>query len=266
MRNEVTSVANYCFGAFGTEPRLLSNCTFSERPLLDTKRPFNENLKMRFSRVVFAILFFVFPLALLPADSPLTSTPFAEAYSDVPIVSHALGQDGTIDITVIEYLSDLNEPLDVKVAAINALGWNYDGQENSLHFFGYIFDQHIGSTDSAVRKMNDGELFDYSMNFIANMNGEHLLCFAYLMAMDDYFDVSVARMFASLGADLIDRSYTAEIIRALIHAQHAMSGDWCTVFRIVDDVNRNNRLKKDMRPEAVEIIMSYIDRYSSYCD
>lgn len=200
------------------------------------------------------------------ADSPLTSTRFSDAYSDVSIVNHASNLDGMIDQETIVYLSDLEKPLDVKAAVINTLGWNIDGQENSFIFLHYLINQHSDRTGNSVETMGNVEFVSFLVDFIANMNGEHLFCYAYLLAMDDYFEVSLARMYASLAADQIEESFTAEIVRALIHAQYEMDGDWCSVYRIIESVDQNERLNRDMRPGAVKIILDYTNRYSSYCD
>lgn len=55
------------------------------------------------------------------------------------------------------------------------------------------------------------------------------------------------------------------MICSLIEAQKALDSDWCTVYSIMDDVRKNESLKKDIKPEAVEIIFNYIDLYKDYC-
>ena len=62
------------------------------------------------------------------ADSPLTSTHFADAYSDHPMVQMAdQMMQNDIPTTLLNFLADKNSPVDVRLAVINKIGWNFDG-------------------------------------------------------------------------------------------------------------------------------------------
>ena len=52
-------------------------------------------------------------------------------------------------------------------------------------------------------------------------------------------------------------------ISALILAQEAMDYDWGYVFEVVDFVMKE-ALERNMREEAIDIIMDYIGLYSEY--
>lgn len=79
-------------------------------------------------------LFFMFMSLTLSctrvwADTPLTSTSFAEVYIDHPMVQMALEMSGEIDpnipISMLDFLADKTAPIDVRLAIINGLGWNF---------------------------------------------------------------------------------------------------------------------------------------------
>lgn len=62
------------------------------------------------------------------ADSPLTSTHFSDAYSDhemVQMASELMQND--IPTTLLNFLADKHQPVDVRLAVVNKLGWNFDG-------------------------------------------------------------------------------------------------------------------------------------------
>ena len=62
------------------------------------------------------------------ADSPLTSTHFADAYSDHPMVQMACEEmQYDISTTLLNFLANKNEPVDVRLAVVNKIGWNFDG-------------------------------------------------------------------------------------------------------------------------------------------
>ena len=58
------------------------------------------------------------------ADSPLTSTDFYLAYLDVPIVKAAADHPNVLTEEMMAFLHDDANPLDVRMALINAVGWN----------------------------------------------------------------------------------------------------------------------------------------------
>ena len=83
--------------------------------------------------------------------------------------------------------------------------------------------------------------------------------------MDNYFNVKEAIKLAEMAKAKAPKSYTVNLIAALIQAQKTMDDDWCKVFHLTDDVRQNKSLTQDMRPEASEIIFLYMDAYKSEC-
>ena len=77
------------------------------------------------------LLAVVFLLAFSPfakADSPITSTDISSSYQDVAIVQTAKSAQGALTDELMAYLADESNPIDVKMAVINQLGWDFDGR------------------------------------------------------------------------------------------------------------------------------------------
>lgn len=181
------------------------------------------------------------------ADSPLTSTEISKAYKDSEIVQKATKAKGVLNDELMEYLSNDKNPIDLKIALINELGWDFYGQYNSLLFYMYL-------------KKN-------GMKDINEASADILICYAYLMAMDDYFDVEKALSYAKKAKAKNDKSYTIQIITALIEAQRIIRNKeaWCDIYNFTNDVRENKALTIDIKQEAIDIIFKYMDGYKKYC-
>ena len=107
------------------------------------------------------------------ADSPVTSTPFHQAYLDIEIVGEAK-TSGVLTEKTFRYLSSPEHPIDVKAAIINALGWNIEGKKNSRIF-----------SELLARERNVS-LKTVQENFEL-LSADELFCLGYLQLMDDYF-------------------------------------------------------------------------------
>ncbi|MEA3495638.1 MAG: hypothetical protein U9R42_06335 [Bacteroidota bacterium] len=185
------------------------------------------------------------------ADSPITSTYFATAYKDYKIIKKASEANGLLTKKLMKYLLKKKNPIDVKMAIINELSWDIDGRTNSVIFFDFL---------KKERGYADKE------DFLKNASGDEILCMAYLKAMDDYFDVNEALVFAKKALEKNNKSYTFNIITALISAQKAFDTNWCQVYHISNNVRINKELKMDMKSKAIEIIFDYQDIYLDTCE
>ena len=183
------------------------------------------------------------------ADSPLTSTDFYKAYMDVPLIKKTTNSTGVLTDEVFEYLTSKNS-LDKKVALINALKWNIDGKKNSNLYIKKLF---------GIRK-------NYTLtNFYEKATPEELLCYGYLKAMDDYFDVKKASVFTSRAQKLNPGSYTIAVINHLITAQMVERTNWCERYSGFDTIKQNKHIKVDFRTKASDIIDEYLKNYKDYC-
>ena len=183
----------------------------------------------------------------LLAGSPLTSTNIHEAYKDSAIIQLALKTEGKLTFALMNYLSDTKKPIELKIALINALGWDFNGKNNSTLFYEYL-------------KENQ------NLKDINETSADILICYAYLKALDNYFDVDDAIKFAQKAKLKKKNSYTINIICALIEAQKAMGSDWCEVYNLTNNVRINDALQIDMKEDAIKIIFEYMDLYKDYCE
>ena len=182
----------------------------------------------------------------LLAGSPLTSTNIHEAYKETAIIQLALKTEGKLTVALMNYLSDAKKPIELKIALINALGWDFNGKNNSTLFYEYL-------------KENQ------NLKDINETSADILICYAYLKALDNYFDVDDAIKLAQKAKSKKKNSYTINIICALIEAQKAMGSDWCEVYNLTNNVRINDALQIDMKEDAIKIIFEYMDLYTDYC-
>jgi hypothetical protein len=181
------------------------------------------------------------------ADSPLTSTGFREAYSREPIVMLAVEANGILTLPLMEYLASPGNPIDVKMAVINGMGWDVNGKKNSQLYYAYL--------EKTYGYKNQGDFLD-------NAPGEMLLGMAYLKALDNYFAIDDALSIAEHALQKNRNSYTFNIIAALIRAQKMMYQGWQKVYQVTNNVRKDTGLVQDMNPEAVAIIFDYLDLYN----
>lgn len=201
-------------------------------------------------RYLLIALFAVLTLPVL-ADSPITSTGFSAVYEDENMVQLARKSEGLLTDELMQYLANDSNPIDVKMAVINELGWDFNGKKNTATFIAYLKKTKKFKDDKTLKKKASGDV---------------LLCLAYLKAMDDYFDVKEAVVYADLALKKNQNSYTFQIIAGIIKAQAAFDSDWCKVFQLTDNVRQKaTTLKMDMRSEAINIIFEYMDLYADSC-
>ena len=184
------------------------------------------------------------------ADSPLTSTPFYKGYMDITIIKNAAKSNGTITIQQLEYLTDTKNPIAIKLALINSLGWNTKGRSNASRYIAYLFEQKP--------QLNN-------QNFIHKASAEELICYAYLKAMDDYFNVKSASVFARQAMHKAPTTYSIHLIGTLIQVQGLNAINWCSIYTKMNQIRTNKKLKLDMRLISTAAIFSYTDGYKEYC-
>ena len=122
------------------------------------------------------------------ADSPLTSTDFYKAYMDVPLVQEALNSKGKIAYEMMVFINSDTNSLEVKLAIINAIGWNVKGNKSSKLYFKFLMNKKKYKSDFG----GDSTAFNW------NATSDELICYAYMKALDNYFNVSDAFKVAGL--------------------------------------------------------------------
>ena len=184
------------------------------------------------------------------ADSPLTSTHFADAYSDHPMVQMASEEmQGNIPTTLLNFLADKKAPVDVRLAVINKLGWNFNGTSTGAQLGDYLMGRHNVKSEAKL---------------IKKLDAKTLAVYAYAVAMSDYFNVKKACELGhkALRKNKKDKSFSVAMASALIDAQNYMDSDWGMIYKVVADVLHDGSLHLDMRQEAIDNIMEYINLYN----
>jgi hypothetical protein len=211
----------------------------------------------------------------LQADSPLTSTYFAEAYADVPAVKRVIDWRNeawrhplprpVLDKELWRFLDDTNVPCDHKIAFLNALGW---GDSTITADFIAHFE----------KKYNQPKLFwddvlsqgyvrtELSYGVLSKMHYHDLAMLAYAQAMGDYFNAARAVECGTIAGELSPGSETVMYVNGLIIAQAMLDISWCNVYLVMKEVRDEYEYNTDLlRPEAIASIFEYIGMYEQAC-
>jgi len=202
-------------------------------------------------KLLLALFLPFFCAGVVFADSPITSTDFHQAYSGEKIIQKAQSTNGVLTNELSDFLISKKNKIDVKMALINYLSWDINGKKNSTVFLNRLLSKGI---------------YNNSSDFKQNGRADHLLCMAYLKAMDDYFNVYEAYEWADLALAKNKKSFTFHIIHSIIHAQILFDSNWCQVYLVAYSVKTNNTLTNDMKGQAVDIIFEYMNLYKEYCE
>lgn len=196
--------------------------------------------------VVFVyLLFFLLP-GLGRADSPVTSTDFAEAYLDFPIVRKAKAT-GRVDDEIASFLSS-EAPIDVKAAVVNALGWDFKGKTNAPTYRAFL----ARAYNTTPQNLN-----------LDLLSVSELMSLGYMTALDNYFNVIPALPILQRARRIERGSYTIAIIESLVRAQQAR--DFCQKWQAIEPLQFPRHLNLDMRRTARAIIWEYMRSYEKYC-
>jgi hypothetical protein len=202
-------------------------------------------MTVRRSLLLAAVLLVAGALAPALADSPITSTPFSEAYLDYAIVADA-DHAGTMNEDVARYLANEDNPLDVRAAVMNALSWSVDGKENALAF-------------CDLRLHTNGEVPAPD-----DLRGDLAFVVGYLLCLDNYFEPAQALPYLEHARDELPQSFTVAMVTALVECQAMFDKEdgwgrmWPTIEGVVDDDSLNG----DMRVGALKIITDYMVLYA----
>jgi len=183
------------------------------------------------------------------ADSPATSTPFASAYLDLPLVAQA-AETQVLSAEMLDWLQREAVPLDQKLALVNALGWNFAGQSNHL-LYGQALEQKY------ARPLLDG----------SHLTGEEQLILGYLSLMDNYFASREPLPLIRRGARRLWQQQSAQWVLAIAEAQDYISRPqaWCQIWLQAEQIRQSRGLQADLRPQGVREIMDYLQLYQAYC-
>ncbi len=182
-------------------------------------------------------------VSIVKADSPLTSTNLTKGYEKSKWVQMAVETNGLLMDDMTTFLAGKGD-LGEKLALICQLGWGENAAINANMFIEYMMENKPES----------------------KRTGDDYCCMAYVLALGDYFEVSLAKETATTAVQKNPTSFGCNMILALITAQeHLHNNTWCDVYKVCDAVRTNTSLKRDMKPEAIKGIFDYIDIYKDEC-
>lgn len=209
------------------------------------------------SFLLFCIILLAYQISF--ADSPLTSTKFYKAYLDVPIVKNASENPKKLSEEAKAYLFDESNPLDVKIALINAVGWDIEGLPTYSEYIEYCFGHY------PREKYNIPEDKRLTVEDIYNtVSCEQMAVLVYLHAMADYNDTKSNYSFMEYAMQTPINKQSFMLPMGLIVAQTALDlDDWENIYPAMNYYVNSPEIK-DMRSEAIIIVMDYINEYKQY--
>ena len=205
---------------------------------------------------IFLLLLFSISINSVFADSPLTSTDFYKVYMNVPMVQEASLSKGSITNEMMEYIDNDVNPLEVKLAIINAIGWEHRGIMISKMYFMFVMNKKKYQTD-------------FGGDFIAfkwNATRDELICYSYMKALDNYFDVTDAFEMAGEAVRKYPDSFAVNLIYNLIKSQGLTAfGEYCYASKLFLTLKDNPKLKMDMRKESLSYVFEYMEEIGKDC-
>ncbi|MFN0030559.1 MAG: CARDB domain-containing protein [Flavobacteriales bacterium] len=206
------------------------------------------------------------------ADSPLTSTFFAMAYNDVPVIGGIMQRrmsEGIYNIPLnTEYVSFLDNaaiPLDQKIALINGLGWG--DTTNTETYISHLMNKYALSRTVMDSLLVYRENEPISIWHEAEVISDHdLVCLTYIHIMGDYFDMTPVASIAEYAFYRMMDSQAAAVVEGLLVSQMMLDINWCGVYHGMDNVRELTFTRDLMRPGALITIFDYIDLYAESCE
>lgn len=198
------------------------------------------------------------------ADSPLTSTPFSDAYADHEMVIN-IRKNG-LDSKAMDYLLSDTGNLVIKIAMINQLQF---GQKTyTRQFEEKLKENRKGIKEEAFEFLKEKHHLPIPENkWTKKLTTSDLICFAYLQARGNYFEPGLAITAAELAYNRESKDMAVATVYALITCQIAFDISWCDVYKtgqlfFVRDTYTKNKLNA----EALDIILDYLNLYESDCE
>lgn len=212
-----------------------------------------------------ALFFIIFSLvtAVSFADSPLTSTSFSAAYKSDEAIKHV--KEKGLDEMTLKYLGGKKTDPVIKIAIINELSW---GKEEYLKAFeSYLLANRKGLKSSVFEELRaTTEAIPTETSQTKRLTADDLMCWAYLQALGNYFNPSLARAAAKLATEREKGSMAHATVDALIRSQIAFDESWCKVYQIGNLAFEETRYTRNqLSKEAVAIIMEYLVLYKGDC-
>ncbi len=199
------------------------------------------------------VLIMIFSSGNLFSDSPLTSTSFYKAYTDIEIIEKA-SMDHLIDSEEILYLLDSNNSLDKRLALVNAKGFSIV--------------QVTSTNSSKFLEILKEEIKNKNISINSKQFNNLTLILSYLYALDEYYNPETATELLKKLKDSSSISKTSayQLVKGLSYGNIYLNSDQCRVWKEIEVFFNNPDTKNSFREEAIKIIMEYMILYKKNCD
>ena len=154
------------------------------------------------------LLLLVMNCQFMFADSPLTSIEIHKAYLKCPIVKSAVDSDGKLSNQLMDYLLDEGKPESIKLAVINAIGWNHNNS-NSKYYRNKVI----------KTKKYTSEFGDKYTAFLWNASAEELLLYSYMKALENYQEPLMVFEYLNKAIKKQPKNLNIKLIYELIKSQ-----------------------------------------------
>lgn len=195
----------------------------------------------------------------LAADSPLSSTDFATAYSELEAVRVARATHRVEGLVLALLLG--KQGTDQKAAVVNALGWGDDARGRALTFVeGLAAARGTALDDLRLSQLTAADRFVLGYLLAISLEPGPL--------KPNSVDLWGATPQALLdqAAVALPNDFTVHYVRGLLEAQTAMDSSWCSAYlataRVLD---RFPPVRRNLRAAAVKSAQAYMQGYAKDC-
>lgn len=181
------------------------------------------------------------------ADCIMNSTEFYKAYLDVLLVNKAHQNKNNFTNEHKEYLMNENNPLDVRMAVVNAFDWDHEG-DYYRQFMDYLKEKTNSRSDEEV---------------IQNASAERLLTLAYLKAMKELeIEDDVLQLLSMIQQMPHEQTVSYLLPYVIMVTQYFDFNDQREhIYPMVEQFILECP-NQDMRPKAIDYYMDYMNYYN----
>jgi len=219
-------------------------------------------MKFNFIYILSIIVFFNTNLSY--ADSPLTSISFWKNSNDSYVlrIGNKPGKQ-KLDKQMFNYLMNPNNSTFEKFALINALKWEFKSDiVNSKKFIEYLKTKNYIKDELAEVDWDNANTLNLSL---IQTGEEYYMLYQYMLAMDNYFDVSDIKK--SISENLqIQKEPLYHFIYSLISCQEMiLNNDFCEVYNAFSLFLAVGCIDDEQLKYSAKLANSYISLYSKSC-
>ena len=139
------------------------------------------------------------------------------------------------------------------------MGWEFEGLTAYKDYLNYCI-QHFPKHKYGLapgKRVTQQDVFKHA-------SPEQKAVLVYLSAMSNYFNTAaMGKMVRMAMTTPRTDKQSFMLAMGLVAAQIALDGDWAEVYPTVYDCVNSPEIK-DMRPEAIDLVMEYINEYEKY--